>query len=612
MLLPLVKELTSPKLVENKRLLFFLFFLALSAVVLTSWQSIAYLTGKNQRFQLLRQATMLELQRLESRAAERLAISAIALSIVAQSPTLSNYANQTSEQNEKVSALFDSLIKACPDVFQIRFLDKNGNEKIRFERNNGSIFQTDSENLQSKKNRRYFQHASKLAAGQMYVSPLELNMEYGEVELPWRPTIRLAMPVYPSQGNFEGVIVININAQVLLNFYKNSSQKVKLLSPDGHYILGEQSPNLWGFMFNKPAPFPIQEKAKWQSLLNHTQLDTVINDEHWAARRTHVNTVMPATLTYSNTQQVLWYAVVNEDNNTPTREPFAFIPIVVTICLLSVLSWVWTSSINQKRRTEQELARSEKMASLGGLVAGVAHELNTPLGSAVTIASTIQEKTNAINSSLATGSINKSTIVEFVQDMEHASKLLLSGLHRAAELIGQFKLIAVDQTGEQRRSFQLDIYLADLSATLAHQFKHRKVDLLLDFKSNAEMHTYPGALSQVVINLITNTLTHAFAEGDVGEVILYSREASTDHVCIGVIDNGVGISEENISKIFEPFFTTKLGQGGSGLGLHITFNIVTNILGGKISVTSNQAERRTEFIVTIPKHFSNSVTNDNN
>lgn len=138
------------------------------------------------------------------------------------------------------------------------------------------------------------------------------------------------------------------------------------------------------------------------------------------------------------------------------------------------------------------------------------------------------------------------------------------------------------------------------------------MDLLLDFKSNAEMHTYPGALSQVVINLITNTLTHAFAEGDVGEVILYSREASTDHVCIGVIDNGVGISEENISKIFEPFFTTKLGQGGSGLGLHITFNIVTNILGGKISVTSNQAERRTEFIVTIPKHFSNSVTNDNN
>ena len=104
---------------------------------------------------------MLELQRLESRAAERLAISAIALSIVAQSPTLSNYANQTSEQSEKVSALFDSLIKACPDVFQIRFLDKNGNEKIRLERNNGSIFQADNENLQSKKNRRYFLLQSK-------------------------------------------------------------------------------------------------------------------------------------------------------------------------------------------------------------------------------------------------------------------------------------------------------------------------------------------------------------------------------------------------------------------------------------------------------------------
>lgn len=607
MLVPLMKELASPKLLENRRMLFFLLFLALSAVVLTSWQSIAYLTGKHQRVQLLRQSTLLELQQLESHAAERLALNAIALGIVAQSPALSNYAKQTEVENKKVAVMFETLIKACPDVFQIRFLDSSGDEKIRIERKEGVIYQVSQKDLQNKKNRQYFTQAKNLAARQMYVSPVELNKEYNEVEIPWRPTLRLAMPVYPEPNNLEGVIVLNINAQPLLDLYRKSKANISLLNPDGHYFFGNTNTDPWSFMFNRAPQFPEREPVIWSKLQAQTQLDIIDKGKHWAAHRTDVHTAMPATLTYGNSQQVLWYAVANKNSNTPTKEPFALIPIAITIALLCALSWLWTYSINQKRRSEQELVRSEKMASLGGLVAGVAHELNTPLGSAVTIASTIEEKTNAINTRFAEGSINKSEIVEFVQDMEQASKLLLNGLHRAAELIGQFKLIAVDQTGEQRRNFELDIYLADLSATIAHQFKHRKVNLILDFQSNANMHTYPGALSQVVLNLINNTLTHAFDENESGEVTLYSRETSTDEVCIGVKDNGAGIPKENIERIFDPFFTTKLGQGGSGLGLHITFNIVNNILGGKISVTSDQTIRHTEFIITIPKHFSRSI-----
>lgn len=601
--MPMLKILTSPRLVENKRMLFFLIFLALSAIVLTSWQSIAYLTGKNERFQLLRQATVTELERLETRVAEKLAVEAIALRIVARSPSLSHYAHQTETESNKVLVMFESLIASSPNVFQIRYLDKEGNEKVRIERRRGSLQVVAIEALQNKKNRQYFQEASSLSPGQMYVSPLELNMEHGEVEVPWRPTIRLAMPVYPSITSFEGVIVININAESILKIYQTSKENVTLLNPDGHLLLGNTDQPHWGFMFSQRPPFPQLHPNIWQKTLKQPKLDILVNGSHWAVHSTSIKSVMPETISYTQPKRTLWIAVVNKGENTPHKEPFALIPIAVTIILLGVLSWIWTYNINHKKRTELELQKSEKMAALGGLVAGVAHELNTPLGSAVTIASTIKDRATQMRRDIDAGALKKSNIINFVDDMQGASDVLLSGLHRAAELIGQFKLIAVDQTGEKRREFALDTYLTDLSATLAHLFKHSYIHLKLDFRSEAKMHSYPGSLSQVVINLINNALTHGFNENESGEVTLYSKEINSTQVAIGVIDNGVGIDEKIIHRIFEPFFTTKLGQGGSGLGLHITFNIVHNLLGGRIAVTSDTKNRRTEFTVTLPKSF---------
>jgi len=233
-------------------------------------------------------------------------------------------------------------------------------------------------------------------------------------------------------------------------------------------------------------------------------------------------------------------------------------------------------------------------------VAGVAHELNTPIGSAVTMASTVEDRANELHRAMESGEIKKSEIVAFVSDVIYASSVMLRGLNRAVELIGHFKQIAVDQSGEQRRRFPVDDYIEEMAATFQHLFKHCLVSLELDLKSSMTVDSYPGSLSQVVINLVQNALVHGFEDDDKGMIRISTRKKSGTEVEITVFDNGKGIKPEVVPRVFEPFFTTRLGHGGSGLGLHITYNIVSEILCGSISVESNPQQCVTQFTLVIP------------
>ncbi len=265
-------------------------------------------------------------------------------------------------------------------------------------------------------------------------------------------------------------------------------------------------------------------------------------------------------------------------------------------------------TLEQLRVSQVNLVQSEKLASLGGIVAAVAHELNTPVGNALTVATTFDQKAQEFSRALAQG-LKKSILEKYVSDSILATELITRNLTRASDLVESFKHVAVDQTSSKRRWFNLSDTMEDLLTTLRPTIKHRPVTIHVDIPDDIEMDSFPGPLCQVVSNLFNNSMVHAFESSDTdGTWDITARMATAEQVTLRVTDNGTGMPEAIVNKIFDPFFTTRLGQGGSGLGLHIVYNLVTSVLGGTVSVDS-EPDRGSTFILQLP--LSPQTLNDN-
>ncbi len=236
------------------------------------------------------------------------------------------------------------------------------------------------------------------------------------------------------------------------------------------------------------------------------------------------------------------------------------------------------------RQAMHQLVQSEKLAALGSLVAGVAHELNTPLGNARVVAGSLGEHLREFAAAAESGALRRSQLDAFLARGREAVDLLERNAARAADLIGQFKQVAVDQTSARRRRFDLRQTVEETLATLQPQLKHTAHRIELDIPPAIELDSYPGPLEQVLANLVSNSLAHGFAGIEAGTIRVRAAPLGSDRVQIDYADDGVGIPEATLNRIFEPFFTTKLGSGGSGLGLYIVYNVVTGILGGTVRV----------------------------
>ncbi|PSB27815.1 ATP-binding protein [Stenomitos frigidus] len=255
-------------------------------------------------------------------------------------------------------------------------------------------------------------------------------------------------------------------------------------------------------------------------------------------------------------------------------------------------------TLHNLRQAEEQLIQTEKMAALGGLVAGIAHEINTPIGIGVTAASLLVEKTATFSENFSNGTMKRSDLARFLDTASQSSKMTLANLNRAAELIHSFKQIAVDQSSESRRVFKVKTYLEEILLQLSPKVKPLGHAFKLNGDPNLCWDSYPGVFSQIVTNLIMNSLIHAYDEGDRGLIILAFRQID-EQLVFEYVDDGKGILPEHLNKIFEPFFTTKRGQGGSGLGLHIVYNLVIQKLGGTIQCYS-QVGVGTTFMLKIP------------
>lgn len=250
------------------------------------------------------------------------------------------------------------------------------------------------------------------------------------------------------------------------------------------------------------------------------------------------------------------------------------------------------------QHAQDELVRSEKLASLGSLVAGVAHELNTPLGNSLTLATALADHVRQFNAEFSAGNVRRSSLVDFVDFSQKACAILTSSLFTASELISHFKQVAVDQTSEQRRPFELAETVSEVVMTLQPQFKKTPHQLQIAIPAGIAMDSFPGPLGQVITNLVSNALIHGLPDHPGGTVRI-EASSGDGQATITISDNGKGIPPENLPRIFDPFFTTRLGQGGSGLGLHIVYSIVVQLLGGRITATS-ELGKGTVFTVQLP------------
>ena len=257
------------------------------------------------------------------------------------------------------------------------------------------------------------------------------------------------------------------------------------------------------------------------------------------------------------------------------------------------------SSMDTLHQAQEQLVESERMASLGGLVAGIAHDVNTPLGVSVTAASFLQERLNNLKTDFEDKSLTSKNMASFIDEAEQTALLLLSNLERASDLIASFKQVAVDQTSETEREFVLGDYINEIIQSLKPSFKHTEHQINVSCPDNLVVTCAPGAIAQIVTNMVVNSITHGFENNVAGTITLDVKEAG-ENVVINYQDDGKGLSEEELSKLFDAFFTTKRGEGGSGLGTHIMYNLVTQSLHGHIEADSTLGNGL-QYTIRFPK-----------
>lgn len=264
------------------------------------------------------------------------------------------------------------------------------------------------------------------------------------------------------------------------------------------------------------------------------------------------------------------------------------------------------TALRELRDAQKSLIDAEKLAALGGLVAGVAHEVNNPVGISLTVASSLSRRADVFAGEIAQGPLRRSKLDEFVAGTRDAAGQLVANLQRAGELIQSFKQVAVDRSHAELRDFDLREATEQIVASVRPVLRKAQIALVLEVPDGIAMDSYPGSYGQVLTNLFLNAVAHAFPDGRTGTIEVRARPLGPQHVEIIVADDGVGMTDAVRRRAFDPFFTTRRGQGGTGLGLHIIHSLVTQSLGGRLTLDT-AAGHGTSFRMVLPRRAAGSV-----
>jgi len=544
---------------------------------------------------------------------------------------LMNYLNNPDSVNQQHLAndyLSFSINKNIYD--QIRFLDKTGQERIRVNYNNGKPQIVDENKLQNKGKRYYFMDAFKLTQGEIFVSPFDLNMEKGKIEKPLKPMIRFGMPVFDENGIKRGIILLNYLGKDLLNRFRNEAKElsgtVLLLNRDGYSLSSNNPENDWAFMYvdNKNNAVAKQYSYLWKEISLKPRGQYKVNGQLIT-----YSTVTPleekiisssgSASAFASSQKQLggkdyfWkiVSIIKKDDAELSSQNiiFALLSFSLFIGLISLVgSWILANSkiklalkVEELEKTQKQLIQSETMASLGRMVAGFAHEINTPVGIAVGASSQIEATLNSFEDLLnqdEEDEVDEEEIIKHFKTLRQATRLEMNNLNRAANLITSFKRTSVNQSSNQPRMFLPAELIQDVLNTLKNKLKRSDIQINVSCTETLKVYGQPGLLDQIITNFIINSFNHAFDFGKKTGIIDIIVNHKEDNLLITFQDNGLGMDKATQDKIFEPFFTTDRKEG-TGLGLYLCYNIITSELKGQISCQSEQG-KGTRYQISFP------------
>lgn len=528
----------------------------------------------------------------------------------------------------RIESLFRRFVTVVPGVSQLRWLDEQGMERIRLNIGpKGALRVPDSE-LQNKADRYYVSQGMQVAAEHVYFSPIDLNVEHGKIVEPIEPTLRATLRTGVGDGLAPGLLVMNINLADLferLSTAVSDGMHLEILNGQGYWLLNPDKRLTWGFQYNaEKNNLAVRVPRLWQQMGQH----------HYANGQALAGEWLSYSLIQIEDQDEApryLYLLVTTDDGRLAQIHAALLPPILAVCLLCLLGggavlyrigradherWQLGHRLAKEQAAlrqayedlarlhetsqllQDELVETRKLSALGMMVAGVAHELNTPTGGALVTLSTLHKQLHQLEEQLSSG-LRRSDLERFVGQCDEGLRLALHNLQRVAGLIKRFKRLAVDRTQEQVHKFELKQCVDDLLASLHPLLKHQPVQLHVTIPDQLMLHSFPGVLSQVLQNLIDNGVQHGLLPKDGGNLWLEASKVERQQLEIRLRDDGVGMSAEQLATIFDPFVTSGRHQGHIGLGMHLVHQWVTQVLQGSLKVSSVPGEGSC-FVLTLP------------
>lgn len=539
----------------------------------------------------------------------------------------------TDKQRALVVQSFINFSQVSTNISQIRWLDNEGIEQIRVEFKNGKPLVVNDAKLQDKSKRYYFERSMLKQFGEVYLSPIDLNIERGEIEKPYNPNIRATIQTSAETHLIDGLLVINYSLKSLLEEIRtlsNAQVSVHIVNNKGYWLLNNDRSLEWAFMFDNSSNTLFNQQSELWNKINSSSAGHFKNgDAVYSFSKLNIfdNVGLKGT-----PEDLIFYTISpNSFLNHPMDFVYASIVFLLVVLIGSIVnnrefnfqqSLITLSNkliaekqtlklVNQsleeyiarQKILQDELVETRKLASLGLMVSGVAHELNTPLGGASIALATAQRAQIKLDEGLDIG-ITKTEYQKAIQTIEANLSLAENNMQKAVVRIKKFEKLAIDRVNEDSIDCKLEDIINDALTTLNPLIKQKNITVTTNLYHDICLFCPTGILTQVIENLVINAINHGFKNMPEGHINILAREIRDNQVEIRVADNGVGIPPDIQNKLLEPFVTSARGKGNIGLGLYMVEQWVSGVLKGNFNFCSTQAttdEFSTVFSITMPK-----------
>ncbi|GGB47695.1 hypothetical protein GCM10011502_21290 [Oceanisphaera marina] len=536
-----------------------------------------------------------------------------------------------------------SMGRVDSNISQIRWLDADGYERVRVNISEGQSQVVPKEHLQLKRQRYYFTHTMQYPCGEVYLSPVDLNVENNTIVRPFQATLRASIRTCEQEGLLPGMLLLNVNLNDILDRVRAmTGQQINLsvMDQQGYWLVNTDPDKEWGFMRDQPSlTLAKQSPELWQHIVSEQNIKQLFSS--------FGQVVMPVTLSSatSTTHNVAANRLYVAASLTPAYQQkihneLLLRAVGVSLLLLGTGVWLirreWHSLqqerhlsslidqerqqlansnqrlsavLQQQQQLRDELVEKQKLSSLGMMVAGVAHEINTPAGGALMAISHLQQQRQQLQQAFDT-QMTRSELQGFLTQSQEGLDLAEHNLSRIRQQVRSFKRLAVDRHSEEPVLFELTDVVTDLLNVMHSNLKQARVTVHSALDQPMTLFSLPGVISQVLQSLMENALAHAFRDLPRGQVQIDAQLHDEKWCSLSVTDNGHGIVPELIETLFEPFVTSGRQFGHSGLGLNLVRQWVYGVLDGKIEVHSEPG-KGTRFTLMLPRILIPSSSADN-